>query len=183
MKTFLPLLAGTGVLFFPLSMVTTQKPVYFLNTNYSLSLSEMQYGDRCRETISKMASLTSPRVPLPAVRLTPQPLIKRPEKESVGQRLKQISGILTSTPMESSQAPLIEELLMIIQDLSDANWKTSNDLDLSMTESSMSSQSSTSSSDWELTPPPPPPQGGIKPLKASEKTKHLRFTPFVKTIQ
>nr|QZE11923.1 MAG: ORF3 [Torque teno felis virus] len=66
--------------------------------------------------------------------------------------------------MESSQTQLITELLQLIHQISDAEWKTKDDLDLSMTECTTSSQSSTSSSDsWDAiapTPPDPPSEGG-----------------------
>nr|UWX31903.1 ORF3 [Torque teno felis virus] len=87
---------------------------------------------------------------------------------------------MTSTQQASSKTELITELLRLIQQISDAEWKSKDDLDLSMTECTTSSQSSTSSSDsWEViqnTPPNPPLQGGNRPVPCKELK--IDYCPF-----
>nr|QYD02064.1 ORF3 [Torque teno felis virus] len=127
--------------------------------NYALRLSAMQYGDRCRATSSLRGLYPSRYQTSSKNSLTPQYLVS---KESAP-RTKLISGRETSTPTVSSQKKLLNELLEIIKDLSDAKWTPPDDLDISLQTLSSSSQDTTSSSDSEDwvrpdTPPPTPPQ-------------------------
>nr|QYD02426.1 ORF3 [Torque teno felis virus] len=81
--------------------------------------------------------------------LAPKPILKRKKDPKTWLT----SGRMTSTQTGSSKTELIQELLHLIQEISDVNWKTHDDLDLSMTECTTSSQSSTSSSSsWEHPP-------------------------------
>nr|QYD02286.1 ORF3 [Torque teno felis virus] len=89
--------------------------------------------------------------------LIPRPILKRKKDP----RAFLTSCQMTSTQTGSSKTELIQELLEIIHQISAAEWKTRDDLDLSMTECTTSSQSSTSSSEFEtITPPPTPPSRG-----------------------
>nr|QYD02217.1 ORF3 [Torque teno felis virus] len=113
--------------------------------NYALRLSAMQYGDRCRATSSLRGLYPSRYQTSSKNSLTPQYLVS---KESAP-RTKLISGRETSTPTVSSQKKLLNELLEIIKDLSDAKWTPPDDLDISLQTLSSSSQDTTSSSDSE----------------------------------
>nr|QYD02124.1 ORF3 [Torque teno felis virus] len=137
---------------------------YSFYTNYASRLSAMQYGDRCRATSSLRGLYPSRYQTSSKNSLTPQYLVS---KESAP-RTKLISGRETSTPTVSSQKKLLNELLEIIKDLSDAKWTPPDDLDISLQTLSSSSQDTTSSSDSEDwvtpdTPPPTPPNGGGGP--------------------
>ncbi|AEZ53065.1 ORF3 [Torque teno felis virus-Fc-TTV2] len=105
----------------------------------------------------------------PQLSLVPAPLANLKDRV-----MKQISGPATSTPLDSSHRELIQELLQIINDLSDAKWNSSSGLNISLT--------SSGSSDWEdiedYTPPEDPPLGGVLPIA---ETSQLKYCPFTKT--
>nr|QYD02115.1 ORF3 [Torque teno felis virus] len=101
----------------------------------------MPYGERCRETSAIAAWFPSQRDQETQTLLKPKKLLRR------DLNMKRISGPKTSTQMGSSQTGLLEELLSIVEKISDANWKTRDDLDISMTSSGLSSETEASSSD------------------------------------
>nr|QYD02139.1 ORF3 [Torque teno felis virus] len=103
--------------------------------------------------------------------LKPKPILK---KEHV-LKASMISGPEISTPKASSKKRLFKELLEIIQDLSDPNWETPDDLNISLRSLETSSDSEDSSqSEWEVlpTPPDPPLEGGVK------KKSKFTYVPF-----
>nr|QYD02412.1 ORF3 [Torque teno felis virus] len=110
--------------------------------------------------------------------LVPQPLVK----QSAADRLiSMISGPATSTPMGSSKDELLRELLALVQEISDGDFRTkTDDLNISLQSLPTSSQTETSSDDeeeeWEVTPPTPPLKGGKHKCKKSL----LRYVPFMR---
>nr|QYD02211.1 ORF3 [Torque teno felis virus] len=131
----------------------------------------MPYGERCRETSAIAAWFPNQKDQETQTLLKPKKLLRK------DLNMKRISGPKTSTQMGSSQTGLLEELLSIVEKISDANWKTRDDLDISMTSSGLSSETEASSSDSDFetvstevepaTPPPlhPPKKSGSSPLK------------------
>nr|QYD02397.1 ORF3 [Torque teno felis virus] len=101
----------------------------------------MPYGERCRETSAIAAWFPNRKDQETQTLLKPKKLLRK------DLNMKRISGPKTSTQMASSQTGLLEELLSIVEKISDANWKTRDDLDISMTSSGLSSETEASSSD------------------------------------
>nr|QYD02151.1 ORF3 [Torque teno felis virus] len=136
--------------------------LYGFNTSYISRSQELPYGQRCRATSSLMAWY------LNHLERSPQKCNLKPEKlirKDLGPKANMISGPEISTPTGSSKTELIRELLQLIQEMSDARWKSEDDLNISLKSLSESSMTETSSSDdeWENipdTPPNPPCKGG-----------------------
>nr|QYD02283.1 ORF3 [Torque teno felis virus] len=98
----------------------------------------------------------------------------------------------TSTQTGSSKRQLLSELLNLITMLNEDDWKTKDELNISLDSSTTSSQSTTSSdmSDWEIHPHSPlkgahhptdgprPPTPKKKPIPIRKLKKHLRYEPF-----
>nr|QYD02244.1 ORF3 [Torque teno felis virus] len=118
----------------------------------------MPYGERCRETSAIAAWFPNRKDQETQTLLKPKKLLRK------DLNMKRISGPKTSTQTGSSQIGLLEELLSIVEKISDANWKTRDDLDISMTSSGLSSETEASSSDSDFetvspfpgSPPPTP---------------------------
>nr|QYD02373.1 ORF3 [Torque teno felis virus] len=141
-----------GGLFFPVNLLNIQSVLYFSCINSVLRLSEMHYGDRCRETSVVMTWFPNPPDQVKQIKLKPDTLLKHVN----ARKIQQISGEGTSTPTGSSRKRLFKELLEIITTLSDGDWKNKDDLDLSLESLSSSSQSTTSSSQSDFEPISPP---------------------------
>nr|QYD02429.1 ORF3 [Torque teno felis virus] len=95
-----------------------------------------------------------------------------------GRLMSMISGPATSTPMDSSRDELLRELLALVQEISDGDFRSkTDDLDISLQSLPTSSQTETSSDEeWEMTPPTPPSKGG----KKKNKSSMLRYVPFMR---
>nr|QYD02328.1 ORF3 [Torque teno felis virus] len=81
-----------------------------------------------------------------------------------GRLMSMISGPATSTPMDSSRDELLRELLALVQEISDGDFRSkTDDLNISLQSLPTSSQTETSSRDRVGGGPPlPPPQRGGK---------------------
>nr|QYD02325.1 ORF3 [Torque teno felis virus]QYD02441.1 ORF3 [Torque teno felis virus] len=95
-----------------------------------------------------------------------------------GRLISMISGPATSTPMDSSRDELLRELLALVQEISDGDFRSkTDDLNISLQSLPTSSQTETSSDEeWEMTPPTPPLKGG----KKKNKKSMLRYVPFMR---
>nr|QYD02370.1 ORF3 [Torque teno felis virus] len=128
----------------------------------------MHYGDRCHVTSCLEGWYQKPP---DQTLLKPKALIRK----NFNPKVPLISGGATSTPMDSSKDELLRELLNLIHQISDADFRSrSSDLNLSLQSLETSSESEVSSDDWEITPPTPPLKRGGK------KKVSFKYTPFCK---
>nr|QYD02298.1 ORF3 [Torque teno felis virus] len=169
----------TGDHFYQLKIVHLHRSVLSFYTSYTLSFQETAYGDRCRASMQIQDLFQKHQDP--KMLLTPKQIIKRDQGTS------SISCLATSTQMESSKTELLNELLSIIEQISDVKWGPQNDLDISLSSSETSSTSEGSSEEEfvRLSASPPPADGPpttrpkkSKPIPVRKLNKYMRYTPF-----
>nr|QYD02142.1 ORF3 [Torque teno felis virus] len=169
----------TGVRFYLLKTALLRASAHSFYTNSTLSFQGTAFGDRCRASMQIQDLFQKHQDP--KMLLTPKQIIKRDQGTS------SISCLATSTQMESSKTELLNELLSIIEQISDVKWCPQNDLDISLSSSETSSTSEGSSEEEfvRLSASPPPADGPpttrpkkSKPIPVRKLNKYMRYTPF-----
>nr|QYD02316.1 ORF3 [Torque teno felis virus] len=176
----------TGVRFYLKASRVLNSALYSFVISSSSNYRGTQFGDRCRDSFNLKALFQTRRDPMDLREkenmLTPQYLIKKDAKFRKDQQRRQISGPVISTPTESSQTGLIQELLQIIQEMSDIHWQredgTSSSDSMSSSESILSFESDDES--WQMvseTPmePPPPIRAPDHPPQTGSSFRYCQF--------